>query len=70
MAWDPKYPNYGVVRIENDKVKVYKDQTSYTTISVGKTVTNAAWAGQELNISMADGKVRRYRDSTSYSTIG
>ncbi len=70
MAWDPKYPNYGVVRIENDKVKLYRDQNNYTTISVGKTVTNAVWAGQELNITMSDGKVRRYRDQNNYSTIG
>jgi hypothetical protein len=70
MPWDQKYPNYGVVRIENDKVKVYRDRDNYTTLSVGKTVTNATWAGQELNVTMSDGKVRRYRDRDNYSTIG
>lgn len=70
MPWDPKYPNYGVVRIENDKVKVYRDQNNYSTISVGKTVTHAVWAGQELNVTISGSKVRRYRDQNNYSTIG
>ena len=70
MPCDPKYPNYGVVRIEKDKVKVYKDQYNYSTISVGKPVTNAAWAGQELNINLSDDNVRRYRDQYNYSTSG
>jgi GH24 family phage-related lysozyme (muramidase) len=70
MPWDSKYFNFGVIRIEGDKVRVYRDQNNYTTISVGKTVTNAAWAGQELNVTMSDGKVRRYRDQNNYTTIG
>lgn len=69
MAWDSKFINFGVVKIEGDKVKVYKDSSNYTTISVGKQVTSANWAGGELNVSMSDGKVRRYRDSSNYSTI-
>lgn len=70
MPWDPKYPSFGVLRIEKDKVKVYRDQNNYTTIGVGKPITNAVWAGQELNITMTDGKVRRYRDQNNYTTIG
>jgi hypothetical protein len=69
MAWDSKFVNFGVVKIEGSNVKVYKDQSNYTTISVGKPVTNASWAGGELNVSMSDGKVRRYRDQSNYSTI-
>jgi hypothetical protein len=69
MAWDSKYVNYGVVKIDGSKVKVYKDSSNYTTISVGKPVTAASWAGGELNISMSDGKVRRYKDSSNYTTI-
>lgn len=69
MAWDSKYINFGVIKIEGDRVKLYRDQNNYTTVSVGKPITNAAWAGGELNITMSDGKVRRYRDQNNYSTI-
>ena len=68
--WESKYHHFGVIRIEGDKVKVYYDRTNYTTISVGQPVTHAAWAGGELNITLANGKVRRYRDRTNYTTIG
>lgn len=70
MAWDPKYPNFGVLRIENDKVKVYRDSSNYNTVSVGMQVTNAQWSGQELNVTLSNGKVRRYRDQSNYTTIG
>lgn len=69
MAWDSKFVNFGVVKIEGNNVKVYKDQYSYVTVSVGKSVTNAVWAGGELNVSMSDGKVRRYKDQYSYVTV-
>jgi hypothetical protein len=69
MSWDPKFVNFGVVKIEGEKVKVYKDNTNYTTISIGKQVTSASWAGGELNISLSDGKVRRYKDQSNYTTI-
>jgi hypothetical protein len=69
MAWDSRFSNYGVVKIDGSSVKVYRDSQNYTTISTFSKVTNASWAGGELNISLADGKVRRYRDSQNYSTI-
>ncbi len=43
--WESKYYNFGVIRIEGDKVKVYYDRTNYATVSVGQPVTHAAWAG-------------------------
>jgi len=69
MAWDSKFVNFGVVKIEGNNVKVFRDQYNYSTISVGKTVTNAVWAGGELNVSMSDGKVRRYKDQYNYVTV-
>jgi hypothetical protein len=69
MAWDSKFINFGVAKIEGDKVKVYRDSLNYITINVGKQVTSANWAGGELNVSMSDGKVRRYRDDLNYVTI-
>lgn len=69
MAWDPKYPAFGVIKLDKEKVHLYSSRDSYTTISVGKLVTNAVWAGSFLNVCMADGKVRRYSSRDSYSTI-
>jgi len=69
MAWDSKYINFGVVKIEGYNVKVYKDSSNYTTIYVGSAVNNANWAGGELNVTLATGKVRRYKDSSNYTTI-
>lgn len=69
MAWDSKFVNFGVLKIDGDKVKVYRDQNYYITLTIGKQVNNAVWAGGELNVSMSDGKVRRYRDQNYYTTI-
>lgn len=60
MAWDSKYEKYGIVKIEGDKVKVYKDQVTYTTVFVNKLVTNAAWDGGALIVRTKNGKMRRY----------
>jgi hypothetical protein len=69
MSWETKYSNFGVVKIEGKNVKVYCDRNSYVTISSGEDVTNAQWAGGELNVSMKNGKVRRYKDRNNYVTI-
>ena len=69
MAWDSKYPNFGVLKLDGRNVKVYCSQSSYVTVGVGVDVTNANWAGGELNVSLKDGKVRRYSSQSSYSTI-
>ena len=69
MAWDSKFFNYGVIKVEGNSVKIYKDQYTYSTIHVGQPVNNASWAGGELNVSLASGKVRRYKDQYTYSTI-
>lgn len=69
MAWDSKYVNYRVAKVEGEKVKVYHDQFSYTTISVGKPINYAIWAGGELCVYLSDGKVRRYKDQFSFRVI-
>jgi hypothetical protein len=69
MAWDNSYLNFGIVKVEGNNVRVYKDRYNYTTIFVGKQVTNASWAGGELNITLSDGKVRRYKDRYNYITV-
>ncbi len=69
MAFDKKQKDFGVVKIQGDKVQIYSSSASYTTIAVGKPVLNAVWAGDFLNITCSDGKVRRYSSTASYTTI-
>jgi len=69
MGFDSKYVSYGLLKIEGEKVKLYANANTYLSISVGKSVTNANWSGDELNVSMSDGKVRRYKNQNTYTTI-
>jgi hypothetical protein len=69
MAWDSKYLNYGIVKIDGDKLKVYWDQANFTIIYVGRPITSVNWAGGELNVYLSDGTVRRYRDQNNHTTI-
>ncbi|MFN8366523.1 MAG: hypothetical protein U0Y96_04690 [Candidatus Kapaibacterium sp.] len=69
MAWESKYYNYGVVKIDGNNVKVYYDQSNYITIYVNEQITQVSWAGGELNVSLANGNVRRYSDQSNYTTI-
>ena len=69
MAWDSKYPSFGVIKIDKDRVHLYSSRDNYTTLTLGKPVTNAVWDGNFLNVTLADGKVRRYSSRDSYSTI-
>jgi hypothetical protein len=69
MAWDPKYPAFGVIKIDKDKVHLYSSRDNYQTLSIGKPITNVVWAGNFLNVTLTDGKVRRYSARDSYKTI-
>ena len=69
MAWDSKYIAFGVIKIQGDRVHLYSSRDNYATISVGKPVNSAIWAGGFLNVNLADGKVRRYSSRDNYSTI-
>ncbi|MCX6242693.1 MAG: hypothetical protein NTX43_12875 [Bacteroidetes bacterium] len=69
MAWDSKYSNFGVVKIERKNVKVFSDQNDYITIGLVDEVTNAIWVDDELNITLKSGEVRRYSDRNYFITI-
>jgi len=69
MAWDQKLKNFGVIKVEGKNVKLYSSSVSYITISVNELVTNAIWAGDFLNVTLANGKVRRYSSQVSYTTV-
>lgn len=69
MAWESKFINFGVLKVDGSNVKVYHDTHNYVTISVGEQVTQAQWAGGEINVYLMSGKVRRYKDTHNYVTV-
>lgn len=70
MAFDKKYQNYGVIKIENNTVRLYESQQNYLTLNTsGGTPVSAHWAGEAVIVQMADGKVRRYTLQQTYTTI-
>lgn len=70
MAWkNTEFERFGVVKIEGNKVMVYKDQFTYSTISVNKQITSANWVNEDLIITMTDGEIRRYTDQYYYTLI-
>ena len=68
--WDPKFIHCSVVRVEYNRVRVFKDQYNSITIDVGTPVQMALWNGDILNVYLGNGKVRRYKDRVNYSTMG
>lgn len=68
--WDPKFIQCGVVRVEYNRVRVFKDQYNSITIDVGTPVQMALWSGDVLNVYLGNGRVRRYKDRVNYSTMG
>jgi hypothetical protein len=68
--WDPKFIQCGVVRVEYNRVRVFKDQYNSITIDVGTPVQMALWNGNILNVYLGNGRIRRYKDRVNYSTIG
>lgn len=69
MAFDSRFIDYGVIKIEGEKVKLYSTSSNHISINIGKEVTNAVWAGSSLNVYLSSGKVRRYTSSSNYTTI-
>jgi len=67
--WDPKFMQCGVVRVEYNRIRVFKDQYNSITIDVGTPVQMALWNGDILNVYLGNGKVRRYKDRVNYSTM-
>jgi hypothetical protein len=69
MAFDKKYQNYGVIKIENGSVRLYESQINYLTLNTsGETPVAANWSGENVIVTMADGKVRKYTLQQTYTT--
>ena len=69
MAWDSKFLNCGIVKIEGEKVKIYSDKNDYITIELDEKIAFAYWADGGLNITLKNGKFRRYIDRKHVITI-
>ena len=69
MAWDRKYSDYGVIKIEGERVILYCNSFTRTSLNVGKKVLSAHWSGTDLIVNLADGKVRKYPNDFTFSTI-
>jgi hypothetical protein len=70
MAFDKKYQNFGVVKVENGTVRLYESQQNYLTLNTsGGTPVSANWSGESVIVKMVDGKVRKYTLQQSYITI-
>jgi hypothetical protein len=69
MAWDKKYSNFGVIKITGDRVKLHYSKDNYDTISVGKEIISAVWAGDDVIIRLVDGKIRKYKSKDNYQTF-
>lgn len=69
MAFDKRYVDSGLLKIDGEKIKVYSIGGTYITINVGYDVRSANWSGSELIVHLANGKTRRYSYEGSYKTV-
>ncbi len=70
MAFDKKYQNFGVIKIENGSVHLYESQQNFLKLNTsGGTPISAQWAGENVIVNMADGKARRYTLQQSFTVI-
>ncbi|MBB4804378.1 hypothetical protein HNP37_004465 [Flavobacterium nitrogenifigens] len=69
MGFESKFINYGIIKIEGQKVKLYSTASNHIYINIGKDVANAVWSGNVLNVYLSDGKVRSYTSTSNYTNI-
>lgn len=69
MAFDKKYVDSGILKIEGQRIKVYSTGGTYIMINTGYEVRSANWAGSELIVHLVNGKVRRYSYEGAYVTV-
>lgn len=68
MSWG-KEKDFGVIKTEDKKVKLYSTNTSYSTVNIGTNIDDARWSGDSLLVYLVDGRVRRYSSQNNYSTV-
>ena len=61
--------NFGVVKIGNRQLSVYRNRQEHMIIVLGDEAVNAVWAGRQLNVTMRNGTIRSYSNFQRYETI-
>lgn len=69
MAFDKRYVDSGILKIDGKKIKVYSTGGTHITIDAGSDVRSANWSGNELIVHLDNGKTRRYSYEGSYITV-
>jgi hypothetical protein len=67
--FNPLYEQYGVIRVEGTRLRIYKDNNNFSTISVGSQVSHALWNGGYLTVYLINGQIRRYHDYYNFINI-
>jgi hypothetical protein len=68
MKWTEDYIKYKHFTIENNTVKLYKNETDYVVISLPSTPDSVDWSDNELDI-WCNGDLRTYFGPTDYMII-
>lgn len=70
MAWESKFINYGVIKIdpEFNVVRVYYTSNNYENIHVSG-VLSATWAGDCVLIKLQNGKAMKYKNTANYDWV-
>ena len=70
MAWDKKFKDYGVLKIEKNNIRVHSGPQQYDSIYINEGgIQNAIWSGDSIVVYLAGNKIRRYTASQSYQNV-
>lgn len=65
-----EYIHYGVFKVQDQEVWIYKDRWNYIRVSCHTKVRDAYWTGPYLIVTLVSGQVRRYMDHIRYEIVG
>ena len=70
MAWDKRFRDYGVLKIEKNNVRVHSGAQQFDSIYIGEGgIQNAIWSGDSIVVYLENGKVRRYTASQTFQNV-
>lgn len=70
MAWEKRFREYGVLKIDKNNVRVHSGPQQYDSIYINEGgITNALWAGDSIVVYLANNKIRRYTASQTYQNV-
>lgn len=66
---NPIYESFGVIRIDGEYIRIYKDHYNYQTINIRAQVSHALWNSGFLTVYLMSGEIRRYHDYYYYDIV-